>query len=127
MEQFDTDSLNRAYMSTLRALFRIEVPSFVAPGKGIETLRENLGCFLRAQGIEARRVEMPNLKKALRYTKQGAGVLECTMVNDLTYGAISFDGQFYEHGSAAGFHKYAARKYTCVTFHKQATTGTYNA
>lgn len=126
MEQFDTDSLNRAYMSTLRALFRIEVPSFVPLGQGIETLRENLGCFLRAQGIEARRIELPNLKKALRHTKKGVGVLECTMVNDLTYGAVSVDGQFFEHGSAKGFHKYAARKYTCVTFHK-TMTGTYNA
>lgn len=127
MQQYDTDSLNRAYMSTLRALFRIEVPSFVPHGQGIEILRENLGCFLRAQGIEARRIELPNLKKALRHTKKGVGVLECTMVNDLTYGAVSVDGQFFEHGSAKGFHKYAARKYTCVTFHKQPTTGTYNA
>jgi len=126
MKQFDTDSINRAYMSTLRALFRIEVPSFVPQGQGIEILRENLGCFLRAQGIEARRTELPNLKKALRHTKKGVGVLECTMVNDLTYGAVSVDGQFFEHGSAKGFHKYAARLYTCVTFHK-TTTGTYNA
>lgn len=116
MNQFDIESINLAYMSTLRSRFKLEVPTFATPTDSIETLHENVEKFIALQGIESRVREFPTLKKALKHIGPDIGILECTMVNGLTFGAIGIDRQFFEHGSAKGFTKFASSNYRCVMF-----------
>lgn len=113
---YDLDSLNKAYMSTLRAMFKVEVPSFIGYGDTIENLRINLAEFLHKHDISMGHHQLPTLNQALETAGDGLCVLECERVDGSTFGAVSIDGKFFHCNES--YVTSAALSYKCVMFCK---------
>lgn len=111
---YDLDSLNKAYMSTLRAIFRVDVPSFVEYGDTIENFRINLAAFVQKHDISMGHHTLTTLQNALETAGEGYSVLECERVDGSTFGAVAIDGKFFQCNE--NYVTSAARLYRCVMF-----------